>query len=56
MKKTSLTMKLNLVCVGLVIVPLMLLGFLTVRSLNSFSSDILNDWWLMLKTVSWQVR
>jgi len=41
MNKVSLTMKLNLVCVGLVIVPLMLLGFLTVRSLNSFSSDIL---------------
>jgi methyl-accepting chemotaxis protein len=41
MNKVSLTMKLNVICVGLVIVPLILLGFLTARSLNSFSSDIL---------------
>lgn len=34
-------MKLNLVCVGLVIVPLMLPGALSVRSLSSFSNDIL---------------
>lgn len=41
MNKVSLTMKLNFVCVGLVIVPLILLGALSVRSLNVFSGDVL---------------
>ena len=40
MNKLSLTMKLNLICIGLVIFPMVLLGALALRSIASFSGEV----------------
>ncbi|MFA5906385.1 MAG: hypothetical protein WC836_20830, partial [Desulfobacula sp.] len=40
MKKISLAMKLNSICIGLVIIPLLILGGVALRSLISFSDDV----------------